>query len=73
MSSLSIVIIFEQPTTGFPFLFTPIMLAPRGSTSFAMEDPKEPVPIRTTFFPTIGLLNKDINSLFFWFVIIFGI
>ena len=66
----STVVTSLQPSTAFPLLLTPITLAPNDLTCFAIDDPKEPVPTTTTVLPAIGLLKRDTNSLFFWFVTI---
>ena len=39
---LSIVTILEHPSTFFPLLFTPIIFAPNGATSLAIEEPRVP-------------------------------
>ena len=65
LSIFSVVTTFEHPSTIPPFLFTPIMFAPSEATSLIIDDPREPVPTATIVFPAIGLLNKDINFLFF--------
>ena len=65
LSIFSVVTTFEHPSTIPPYLFTPIIFVPSGATSFIIEDPREPVPTTTIVFPAIGLLNKDINFLFF--------
>ena len=67
------VITFEQPSTFFPLLLTPITSAPSLLMCFIIEPPREPVPTTTTLKPSIGLLNKVTNSLFFWFETILGI
>ena len=69
-SILSKVITFEQPTTLFPLRLTPITSAPSLLICFIIEPPREPVPTTTTLKPSIGLLSKVTNCLFFWFVII---
>ena len=69
VSILSIVITFEHPSAILPLLFTPIIFAPSGATSFAIDTPRVPVPTTTTVFPAIGLLNSETKLLFFWLVI----
>ena len=50
-----------------------ITSAPSLLTCLIIEPPREPVPTTTTLKPSIGLLSKVTNSLFFWFVTIFVI
>ena len=64
-SILSKVIIFEQPSTALPLRFTPITSAPSLLMCFIIEPPREPVPTTTTLKPSMGLLSKVTNSLFF--------